>query len=88
MRVDDQDEVPPWERPGAVRRDCEPDRKTTCVLAQRDLARMREGLMGPAGAEASRRPRADAVTGLVPSLGSLAVWGLVLLFVMVAISSG
>src|SRR5437879_4922791 len=25
-RGDDQDEVPPWERPGAVRRDCEPDR--------------------------------------------------------------
>jgi hypothetical protein len=22
----EQDEVPPWERPGAVRRDCEPDR--------------------------------------------------------------
>ena len=71
----------PWERPGAVRRDCEPHRARLVValgglaefcgmliclvgvtaplaiglgvaawlMARRDLARMRQGLMNPAG---------------------------------------
>jgi hypothetical protein len=116
----DGDEVPPWERPGAARRDCEPDRSwllkplgkaslvlgtlsvcvvlpgvpgfavgvTTCVLAQRDLARMQKGLMDPAGEEATRRARGDAVEGIVLSLGSLAFWGTLLLFAFASISLG
>jgi hypothetical protein len=53
---------------------------TALLLAQRDLAMMRKGLMDPAGEEETRRARGDAVEGALVSLGLLAIFSLLLLF--------
>lgn len=117
MDTPDQPEahLPPWEQPGAVRRDCEPHRgdflawlsiaSSICgappsciywpplslfahapsviglplgilvfVLARRDLARMRCGLMDPAGQRSTNSARIAALVGVV--LNAIALVGL------------
>jgi hypothetical protein len=100
----------PWERPGAVRRDVEPDRGrlilalgglaefcsvfaclllvtaplaigfgvTAWLMARRDLARMRQGLMDPAGRRYTEQGRNLGLLGaglaLVPVAALLLLW--------------
>lgn len=93
------EEERPWEKPGQVRRDCEPHRssllflmaRTSLVcgllslclcfpalvglplavlaytLANRDLGRMEDGTMDPAGASQARRARDTAFAGALLS---------------------
>jgi hypothetical protein len=55
---------------------------TIFILAQRDLARMRKGLMDPTEVEATRRAQGAAVEGVLLSLGFLAIKGSLLLLYM------
>jgi hypothetical protein len=104
----------PWDQPGAVRRDREPDRSSPlqlfglaamglgalgvlllpaapvglCLglvvhaLARRDLARMRAGLMDPAGRPGTERAMKYATGGAWFGLSSLLVWGLFLAHIL------
>src|SRR5690242_14092518 len=95
----------PWERPGAVRRDCEPHRGrlilalgglagfcgifacilvltaplaiafgvTAWLMARRDLARMRQGLMNPAGRPYTEPGRGLGLSGAGLALSVVAV---------------
>jgi hypothetical protein len=112
---DDRDDLPrPWERPGAVRRDCEPHRgqllrvlgavSLVCgilslmlavsgviglplavavlVLSGRDLARMRRGLLDPAGRVETERAWVLALEGLVLSVVGPLIHGVLVLWLM------
>jgi hypothetical protein len=89
--------VPPWQLPGAIRRDCEPHRGpllrrlgvlavwldllgvlfppavlpalplgvAVWVMARRDLAGMRLGLVDPGGEADTRQARRDAICGVI-----------------------
>jgi hypothetical protein len=106
----DAGETRPWERPGAVRRDCEPGRggwllllsgaalacsfSAICLavpalvglplgvavwsMAGHDLARMRAGLLDPAGRAAAEEARGQAFVAVVMALTCLVVHGLML----------
>jgi hypothetical protein len=50
---------------------------TAWSLAERDLAKMRNGMMDPEGSKETNRARSAAVFGVGVSIGALLFWGLV-----------
>jgi hypothetical protein len=108
------DEDRPWERPGVVRRDCDPHRGrqlrvlgaialvcgilawllalpgviglplsvAVLIVSNRDLTRMRRGLLDPAGREETEKARGLAMEGLFLNVVGPLIHGVLVLWLM------